>query len=137
MISLDHELELTLSLIESGCLATTLENKTSFIFKADQRLIDSLKDIEKIRFDVECIKRKEFPSVVIYFDLITNEKKIYRFEYFFGIESDDEIKLLENLKEQDHFYIYFLATKIEYSKMVTMDKKDREKIIDILDEALT
>lgn len=137
MITLDHELELTLSLIESGCLATTLENKTSFIFKGDQRLIDSLKDTEKIRFDLECIKRKEFPSVVIHFDLLTKARLLYRFEYFFGIESSEEIKLLKNLKEQDHFDIYFLDSKIEFSKRVSITTEEKEKIGTVLEEALS
>lgn len=137
MITLDHELELTLSLIESGCLATTLENKTSFIFKGDQRLIDSLKDTEKIRFDFECIKRKEFPSVVIHFDLLSKARLLYRFEYFFGIESTEEIKLLKNLKEQDHFDIYFLDSKIEFSKRVSITTEEKEKIGTVLEEALS
>jgi hypothetical protein len=139
MITLDPELELTLSLIESGCLATTLENKTSFILKGDQRLIDSLKDTEteKIRFDLECIKRKEFPSVVIHFDLLSKARLLYRFEYFFGIESSEEIKLLKNLKEQDHFDIYFLDSKIEYSKRVSITTEEKEKIGTVLEEALS
>ena len=137
MITLDHELELTLSLIESGCLATTLENKTSFIFKGDQRLIDSLKNTEKIRFDLECIKRKEFPSVVIHFYLLSKARLLYRFEYFFGIESSEEIELLENLKEQDHFDIYFLDSKIEYSKRVSITTEEKEKIGTVLEEALS
>ncbi|MGH7901021.1 MAG: hypothetical protein ACRENZ_04725 [Thermodesulfobacteriota bacterium] len=137
MITLDPELELTLSLIESGCLATILENKTSFIFKGDQRLIDSLKNTEKIRFDLECIKRKEFPSVVIHFYLLSKARLLYRFEYFFGIESSEETKLLKNLKEQDDFEIHFLETKIEYSKRVNINTEEKKKIGNVLEEALS
>jgi len=134
-IVLNPELEISLSLIESGCIATSINKETVFILKESQEVIESLLGAEKISFELKCLKRPEFPSIVMLFYLGDNDNNSYRFEYFFGIESEEEMELLRKLSHQGQFYIYFFATKIEYSKRVSLDKNDAERINSMIIEA--
>jgi hypothetical protein len=133
-LQLNSELEISLSLIESGCIATSINNETHFIFKHSEDVIESLRSIEKITFELECLKRPEFPTIVMLFCL-EGTNNLHRFEYSFAIESEQDMKLLEKLLEQDHFCIYFFDTRIQYSKMVSLNDIDAENIKSIITAA--
>ncbi len=134
-VELPHEIKMTLSFIESGCLATSLNNMTVFVFKGSHNEIESVNKTSQIFFGLECIKRPEFPSVRMYFDLRDKSNKPYLFDYFFNIESDDDMKLLGKLLEQDYFDILFFDSIIAHSRRIEMGKKDKEKIEKVLDQA--
>ena len=125
----------TLSFIDRGCLPNLIDGKTAFIFKVAQEKIDSLKNIKNILFGFECIKRPEFPSVKMYFSLIDKKNKPHRFDYFFSIESDVDMELLERLKDQDYLDMIFFSEKIEYLKRVKISNTDKDKIITVTAEA--
>ncbi len=133
-VELSPELNMTLSLIESGCLATLIDNKTAFVVKGSQSEIELLREPHQILYWFECIKRPEFPSVRIYFELRNRENQPYHFDYFFGIESDGDIELLNKLKDQDHFDIYFFDFAIRYSKRVKIGEEEKKRIKSALDE---
>jgi hypothetical protein len=133
-LHLNSELEISLSLIESGCITASVNGETLFIFKHSQDVIDSLRGVEKITFKLECLKRPEFPTIVMLFRLEGNTN-LYQFEYSFAIASGQDVELLKKLSEQDHFCIYFFDTKIQYSKTVSLNKNDAEDIKSIVVEA--
>jgi hypothetical protein len=133
-VELPSELNMSLSFIESGCLATLLNNKTAFVLKGSQSEIELLRKTEQILFGFECIKRPEFPSVRMYFELRGGENKPYQFDYFFGIESDEDIRLLSKLKDQDYFDILFFNSVIRYSKRVNITQEERKRIKSVLDK---
>jgi 3-oxoacyl-[acyl-carrier-protein] synthase III len=132
---LNSELEISLSLIESGCLATSVNNQTVFIFKHSREIIESLRGVEKIAFELKCLKRPEFPTIVMLFYLEGNNNNLYQFEYSFAIEAEQEMELFKKLLEHDHFYIYFFDTRIQYSKMVSLNNNDAKNIKSIIIEA--
>jgi hypothetical protein len=134
-VELTPELMTTLSFIDRGCLPNLIDGKTAFIFKIPQEKIDSLKVIKNILFGLECIKRPEFPSVRMYFSLIDKKSKPHRFDYFFSIESDEDMELLQRLKDQDYLDMIFFSDKIECLKRVKISKTDKEKIRSVTDEA--
>lgn len=134
-VEFPKELMMTLSFIESGCLATSLNNMTVFVFKGSHNEIESINKTSRIFFGLECIKRPEFPSVRINFDLRDKSDKAYLFDYFFNIESDEDMKLLGNLKVQDYFDIFFFDSRIVHSRRIEITKKDKEKIENVLDRA--
>jgi len=129
------DLKMTLSFIESGCLPASVDNKTVFVFKCPQEEVNLLKETENVLFEFECIKRPEFPSVRLNFEFQDKSNKTYRFDYFFNIESDEDIELLEKLEDQRYFDLIFFDSKIEYSKRIEITKKDKEKIKAVLDQA--
>jgi hypothetical protein len=129
------ELITTLSFIDRGCLPNLIDGKTAFIFKVPREKIDSLKVIKNILFGLECIKRPEFPSVKMYFSLVDKNNKPHRFDYFFSIESDEDMELLERLKDQDYLDMIFFSDKIECLKRVKISKTDKEEVKSVTDEA--
>jgi len=137
LIKLSSEIEMTLSFMESGCLPTLANGKTVFIFKGPQDEIESLRETEQVLFGFECIKRPEFPSVRMHFELRGKANKPYRFDYFFGIESEEEIELLGRLKYQDHFDMFFFDSEIRYSKRIEISEEEKRKIKAVFDEAIS
>ena len=133
-LQLNSELEISLSLIESGCITASVNGETLFIFKHSQDVIDSLREVEKITFKLECLKRPEFPTIIMLFCLEGNTNP-YQFEYSFAIGSEQDMVLLRKLADQDHFRIYFFDTKIQYSKMVSLNQNDTEDFKSIISEA--
>lgn len=125
---------MSLSFIASGCLAVLIDNKTAFVFKEPQ--IEMLRDVEQILFGFECIKRPEFPSIRMYFELKDRENKLYKFDYFFGIESDEEIGLLSKLKDQDSFNIILFDSAIMCLKGVEITQEEKKRIEYVLNEAI-
>jgi hypothetical protein len=130
-----RELTTALSFIDSGFLPTSADGKTIFIFKGSEEEINSFKETDQVRFEFECIKRPEFPSVKMNLELKDKSNKTSRFDYFFNIESDEEMELLAMLEHQGYFDIIFVDSKIEYSKRVRINKSDRDKIKNTLVEA--
>ncbi len=126
---------MSLSFISSGCLAVPIGDKTAFVLKESQSEIEMLRGVEQILYGLECIKRPEFPSVRMYFEIRDRENKSYQFDCFFGIESDEEVRLLRELKDQDSFNIIFFDSEIGYSRRVKISEEQREKIKSVLDEA--
>lgn len=133
-MQLNSELEISLSLIESGCITASVNDETLFIFKHSKEIIESLRGVEKITFELESLKRPEFPTIVMLFCLEGNHN-LYQFEYSFAIGSEQDMELLKKLLEQDHFCIYFFDTKIQYSRMVSLNDIDAEDIKSIIIEA--
>ncbi len=109
-------------------MATSVNDETLFIFKHSQDVIDSLRGVEEITFELECLKRPEFPTIVMLFRLEDKKDTLYQFEYAFALESDQEIELLKRLSDQDHFCIHFYDTRIQYSRTVPLNKIDVERI---------
>lgn len=135
-LELPHEARMALSFIESGCLAISLNNRTVFVFKGLSNELESLKKSKRLQFGLECIKRPEFPSVRIYFDFRDESNEPHLFDYFFNMESDEEMKLLKKFEEQDYFDILLFDSRVAYSRRFQLTKKDKEKIKEALDETV-
>ncbi len=116
-------------------MATSVSDETLFIFKHSQDVIDSLREVKEISFELECLKRPEFPTIIMFFRLVGDTNNPYQFEYSFAIESDQELDLLKKLSEQDRFYIYFFDKRVRYSKTVFLNNIDRERIKSMIVEA--
>ncbi len=116
---------LSLSVIESGCLFVLTNDKTALIIKTIETEIASLIESNRISLDFELIMRPEFPSLAAYIIIDTDSNDPLRFEYFFNIESEEEIGLLEKLRYQEYLDILFYGSRIEHIKRtaITNDKK--------------
>lgn len=135
---LSSELKTSLSFIESGCIAASINDRTVFVFKGDQDEINQFRKTERILIGLDCIKRLEFPSVRMYFELRDAENKPRLFDCFFGIESDREMESLKSLGDQDYFDMIFLdSEEIIFSKRVDLTEENKKKIKAALQEALS
>lgn len=129
-----REIHMALSLIESGCLATSINNETVFIYKAKKNEYKLLSEYSKLKFGFEFINKPEFPNIVFSFKLFYNSKDILQFEYPFSTESEDELELIFKLTKQEYFDILFIDEVFRNCIRVNINQKRREKIRSTLEK---
>ncbi|MCZ6684622.1 MAG: hypothetical protein O6849_01400 [Candidatus Dadabacteria bacterium] len=134
-INIPPDTEISLSLIESGCIFVSLNNKAALIIKSSLDEIKLLKNINRITLNFELIERPEFPSLGMHIEINTVSNTLFKFEYFFSTESMEEIDLLKKLKDQNHFDILFFNTQIEYSKTIELTKEEKSEFNSLIIKA--
>ena len=134
-INLPPDTEISLSLIESGCIFVSLNNKAALIIKSSLDEIKLLKNINRITLNFELIERPEFPSLGMHIEINTVSNTLFKFEYFFSTESMEEIDLLKKLKDRNHFDILFFNTQIEYSKTIELTKEEKSELNSLIIKA--
>lgn len=132
---LNPDTELSLSLIESGCLFIPVGDKTSLIIKSPPDELKTLRQSNRVSIDFELIKRPEFPTMGAYVIFETGAGVALRFEYFFNIESPEEMELLEMLVGQDHFDIILYDGAVNHVKRTTITDDKKSELATLLTEA--
>ena len=132
MPELDPDTELSLSLIESGCVFVLINDRTILIIKGGHAEIRSLEKSDSISLDFELIERPEFPCLGAYLTIYDAEDKPKRFEYFFSLDSGKELELLEKLTEQNYLDIVFYATGVEHVKRTMINNTQKEELTSLL-----
>ncbi|MEQ9619974.1 MAG: hypothetical protein RIG61_12480 [Deltaproteobacteria bacterium] len=129
---LNPDTELSLSLIESGCVFVSVGNKTALIIKSAADDLKILQQSNRIYIDFELIKRPEFPTLGAYVIFETGTGAALRFEYFFNIESSEEMELLETLVDQDNFDIILYDGAIKHLKRTTISGDKKKELASLL-----
>lgn len=111
---LHPDTELSLSLIDSGCLFVLLDNKIALIIKASHDDIQRMKEFQAITVDFELIERPEFPSLAFFLNLEAKGGRSFRFEYFFSTESGDETDILRKMCSDKRFDIILYNSGVEF-----------------------
>ncbi|MEM7008162.1 MAG: hypothetical protein AAF462_03425 [Thermodesulfobacteriota bacterium] len=136
-IELSSDAEISLSMIESGCMFDTFDDKAALIIVAPDSDIDTLRNINRASFDFELIERPEFPSLAMKMELNTAANVAYKFDYFFNTESPTSIGLLEKLKKQNYFDIHFYSEEIVHSKKIEFSDKDKIEFAALIDKVIS
>jgi len=127
--------EISLSMIESGCLFVSLNETATLIIKSSSDQIRLLNNINGIALSFELIERPEFPSLGMHLEINTVSNNKFNFDYFFNTESPEEIALLNRLRHQDSFDVLLFDCEVVSSKQFelgTNDKLELNKLIDKL-----
>jgi hypothetical protein len=132
---LDPDTELSVSLIESGCVFILINGQTTLLIKSGEREVRSFEKSGRISLEFELIERPEFPSLGAYVNIYDAQGNPTRFEYFFSLESRDETGLLDRLIEQDYLDIVFYTTEIRHIKRTTTDNEQKEELASLLAQA--
>ena len=135
-IDLPLDTEISLSLIESGCIFVSINDKAALIIKSTLEEIKLLKNINRLTFNFELIEKPEFPSLGMHIDINTASNSSFKFEYFFNTESMEEIELLKKLKDQNHFDILFFNTQIEFSKTIELPDEDKSELNSLINKVI-
>jgi len=133
-IELPFDTELSLSMIESGCIFISLNQLATLIIKSSREEIIQLNNINRITFNFELIERPEFPSLGMHIDINTVTNNSFKFDYFFNTESPEEIELLKKLQHQNHFDILFFDTQVLSSKRIELSKNDKFGFNSLIDK---
>jgi len=135
MPELDADTELSVSLIESGCVFILIKGQTTLLIKSGEREIRSFEKSDKVSLDFELIERPEFPSLGAYVNIYDAQGNPTRFEYFFSLESGEETGLLEKLIEQDYLDIVFYTAEIRHIKRTTINNEQKQELASLLAQA--
>ena len=136
-IEIPADTEISLSMIDSGCIFVSLNKIASLIVICSQDEIRSLKNINKITINFELIERPEFPSLGMHIELNTATNKSFNFDYFFNTESPTEIDLLNKLGEQNYFDMHFYDAKIVHSNKIELSSEDKLELNALIDKLIT
>lgn len=131
-VEIPIDTEISLSMIDSGCIFVSLNELTSLIVKCSREEISSLKNINRITINFELIERPEFPSLRTHIEINTATNKSFNFDYFFNTESPTELELLDKLGEQNYFDIHFYDTQVVHSKKVELAEKDKSELCSLI-----
>jgi len=132
---LPFDTEISLSMIESGCIFIFLNEMAALIIKNSPDEINVLKNINRITFNFELIERPEFPSLGMHIEINTASNNSFNFDYFFNTESHQEIELLKKLKNQTYFDIHFYTTEVIHSKKIELETQDKLELNPLIDKA--
>lgn len=127
--------EISLSMIESGCLFVSSNEMATLIIKSSSDQIRLLNNINGITLSFELIERPEFPSLGMHLEINTVSNNKFNYDYFFNTESPEEIALLNRLRHQDSFDVLLFDCEVVNSKQFelgTNDKLELNKLIDKL-----
>lgn len=134
-IELPFDMEISLSMIESGCLFVSLNQMATLIIISSREELLQLNNINKITFNFELIERPEFPSVGMHIDINTVSNNPFKFDYFFNTESPEELELLKKLTIQNQFDMLLYETQVLYSKKIELSKDDKLELNSLVDKA--
>jgi len=110
---LHPDTELSLSMIDSGCLFVRIDDKPALIIKDAADEIQMMKEFQVITIDFELIERPEFPSLAFNLHIDTKKNKSFRFEYFFSTESVGEMETLKKMCNDRRFDILLYSSGVE------------------------
>lgn len=135
-IELPFDTEISLSMIESGCIFVPLDQKAVLIIKSTSEKIKELNNINGISLNFELIERPEFPSVGMHLTIKTVSNNEFNFDYFFNTDSPQELDLLEKLKHQDHFDMLLFCTEVVHIKRMDFAKNDKLELNSMIDKVV-
>ncbi len=126
------EIELALDHIDSGCIAEIIDDRTTLIYKCPDHFQDKWDNDKQFDYDFDLILKDEFPSLGFYINVDFGHNAIERIEYFFSLESPDELLALRQLSTQDSFDIVFwMNAQLNYNT-ITFTPAKKNKLINLL-----
>lgn len=114
MPELHPDTELSLSLIDSGCLFAQINGKTALIIKGNGDDLSIIKEFRTITIDFELVEKAEFPSLAFFLNIETRSGRRFRFEYFFSMESEDETDILGKMCGDKRFDIILYGSGVDF-----------------------
>lgn len=134
-IELPNDTLITLSQIVSGCLFIQFEERPLMILKEDESRIEDLSGLKSLSINSELIERPEFPTIAAYIKVTSKSGETYNYEYFFNIESSEEMELYENITKQKKIEIVLYDELNMIIKQSKLDEKERALMTSMLEKA--
>lgn len=133
-INLPNELEIELSLIDSGMVITEIESEIAVIIKDSENMISGLVDTESAKINFTYIDRPEFPAINSDLKLRTKNGLSVKYSCFFNTEAEYDLNLLRKLLNQREIYLYFLSDMLNISVILHTEDREKEILSGILEE---
>ena len=117
------ELEIELSVIDSGIIFTEIEGKIAIIVKDSEKMVSSLSPPSSIKIIFTYIDRPEFPAVNSDIRVKSEKGLSVKYDYFINAESEYELNLLNEILNQKEISL-FLFSDIVVGQIITELSKD-------------
>lgn len=131
---LPNELEIELSLIDSGMIISEINGNVVFIIKDSVEMTSSLTGIKSLSLNFTYIDRPEFPSVNTELKLKTAKNLSVKYDYFFNYESEYEMKLLTLILNQREISLFLFSDILIKQIALELERDEILKLSGILDE---
>ncbi|NIP39378.1 MAG: hypothetical protein GWO07_12560 [Candidatus Dadabacteria bacterium] len=133
-IVLPKSIKSELNFIEKGIVSHQIDGIIYYVFK-DSR-IESLDymDIEKISLEFDPILRDEFPSVRMIIRFFENNTEIFNMDYYFSVESEQELIHLYDLSRSKHLNIIYYNDGTSVCSKYALNNDELETINKTIDE---
>ena len=131
---LPNELDIELSLIDSGMVITEINGEIIIVLKDSESMISALKNTVSAKIDFTYIDRPEFPSVNLDLRLNTEKDLSIKYSYFFNTEAEYELNLLANILNQKEVYLCLFSDILIISVIVMLEDREKELLSGILDK---
>jgi len=127
-LNFSNELQIELSVIESGLIVTKVGNSVVFIIKDSEQMMEKLNDFDCLLLNFTKIPRPEFPAINAELKLKTIGELFLKYNYFFNPESEYELSLLHSILNQININLYFLTDNSELCIRTKMERTEIEQL---------
>lgn len=124
--------KLALSHIDSGCLVYNIEGEIHTIIKDTDEDISSAIGSGTLSFSFTPILKSEFPSVHLNINYNTDHGQSGRYEYFFMVESENDLSVLHKLTTQNRTYLHIYNGNEACSFYVEFSRGEAGSVMDAL-----
>ena len=129
-----NDLEIELSIIDSGLIITEVENKVIFIIKDSATMIRGFTNLKSASLNFTSIPRPEFPAISAELKLKTDRGLSVKYDYFFTVESEYELNLLRTIINQNEINLYLLTDIPEKCVKIEIERHEIDQLENCLRE---
>jgi len=131
---LSNELEIELSLIDSGMIISEINGDIVIILKDSVEMTSALTGIKSLSLNFTYIDRPEFPSVSTELKLKTSKNLSVKYDYFFNYESEYEMDILTLILNQREIFLFLFSDILIKQIALELEEDEILQLSDILDE---
>jgi len=128
------EIESELKFISRGIISFYVTDRLFFFFVSEQQEIELIGTTNNISLELDPILRDEFPSVRVIFTFYIDKLKVKNLDYYISLESNDEIKHLQQLYDDRNIVFVLYSGSVQYIKKYEIGHSDLELIKKVIDE---
>ncbi len=131
---LPAELEIELSIIDSGMIITNINDEIVIILKDSKKMTSSLSELISVNLKFTYIDRPEFPAVNSELRLKTSKELSVKYDYFFNFESEFEMNLLSEILNQKVISLLLFSDIVVKHLGIELEEEDKLHLSGILKE---
>jgi len=128
------EIESELTFISRGIISFYVTDRLFFFFVSEQEEIELIGKTNNISLELDPILRDEFPSVRVIFTFYNDKLKVKNLDYYFLLESNDEMKHLQQLYNDRNIIFVLYSGSVQYMKKYEIGHTDLQLIKKVIDE---
>ncbi len=131
---LSAELDIELSIIDSGIILTEINEEVVIILKDSARMTESLSELRTVNLKFTYIDRPEFPAVNSELRLKTDKDLSVKYDYFFNCESEYEMHLLNEISNQKVISLFLFSDIVIKHFGIELEEDESTQLSGILNE---